>query len=201
MSVLSHLLGIHAPGYRDLRAAARAMHHVLFAHGTAIDALRAEGVKNLGIVTNLEKSEPPTDSDEDMQAADLGDALFNRWFLGGVYKGQYPEVLTTIARAVSCRPTGERDMEVVSRPLDWAGINYYTRGLYKYDPTRPAFPITQVKGTRPKQRSRLGDLPRGPHRPAGARLARIHQAAALRHRERHVRRRRRAPRRPSTTTI
>ena len=31
-----------------------------FAHGTAIDALRAEGVKNLGIVLNLEKSEPAT---------------------------------------------------------------------------------------------------------------------------------------------
>ena len=32
-------------------------------------------------------------------------------------------------------PAGyERDIEVVSRPLDWLGINYYTRGLYKADP-------------------------------------------------------------------
>jgi beta-glucosidase/6-phospho-beta-glucosidase/beta-galactosidase len=54
---LSHFLGVHAPGYRDARAAARAMHHVLLAHGTAIDALRAEGGRNLGIVLNLEKSE------------------------------------------------------------------------------------------------------------------------------------------------
>src|SRR5207342_421382 len=30
---LSHFLGIHAPGTRDIRAAARAMHHVLLAHG------------------------------------------------------------------------------------------------------------------------------------------------------------------------
>jgi beta-glucosidase len=37
-------------------------------------------------------------------------------------------------------------MEVVSRPLDWVGINYYTRGLYKHDATRPLIPITQIKG-------------------------------------------------------
>jgi beta-glucosidase len=29
VAFLSHFLGIHAPGYRDIRAAARAMHHVL----------------------------------------------------------------------------------------------------------------------------------------------------------------------------
>jgi len=96
VSVLSHILGIHAPGYRDMRAGARAMHHVLYAHGMGVDALRAGGVKNVGIVTNLEKSEPASDSEADMKAFDMGDAMFNRWFLGGLYKGQYPEVLTKL---------------------------------------------------------------------------------------------------------
>ncbi len=45
-------------------------------------------------------------------------------------------------------------MEVVSRPLDWVGINYYTRGLYKHDATRPLFPIGQVKG--PLEKNDLG---------------------------------------------
>jgi beta-glucosidase len=148
VSVLSHLLGVHAPGYRDLRAAARAMHHVLLAHGTGIDALRAEGVKNLGIVLNLEKSEPASDSEADRKACDIGDALFNRWFLGGVYKGQYPEVLTNIL-APYLPVDWQKDMEVISRPLDWAGINYYTRGLYAADPDRAALPIRQVKGPLP----------------------------------------------------
>jgi beta-glucosidase len=142
---LSHFLGIHAPGYRDVRAAARAMHHVLLAHGTGIDALRAEGARNLGIVLNLEKAEPLTDSAADQQAASLGDAIFNRWYLGGVFKGQYPEELTAILAPYL--PEGyERDMETVSRPLDWLGINYYTRGLYKADPSRPLIPIGQQKG-------------------------------------------------------
>jgi len=40
---LSHFEGIHAPGLRDIRATARAMHHVLKAHGTATQAMRAMG--------------------------------------------------------------------------------------------------------------------------------------------------------------
>ena len=145
VAFLSHFLGVHAPGYRDKRAAARAMHHVLLAHGTAIDALRAEGARNLGIVLNLEKSEPASPAAEDQLAFDYGDALFNRWYLGGVFKGQYPEILTK-ALADVLPEDYERDMPVVSRPLDWVGINYYTRGLYKFDASRPLFPISQVKG-------------------------------------------------------
>ena len=78
VSVLSHILGIHAPGYRDLRAGARAMHHVLYAHGTGVDALRANGVKNIGIVTNLEKAEAASDSAEDQRALEIGDAHVQR---------------------------------------------------------------------------------------------------------------------------
>ncbi|MDC9823550.1 GH1 family beta-glucosidase [Devosia sp. ZB163] len=149
VAFLSHFLGIHAPGYRDIRAASRAMHHVLLAHGTAIDALRAEGMKNLGIVLNLEKAEPFSESAEDRLAFDYGDALFNRWYLDGVFKGRYPDILTSAL--AQYLPEGfEKDMDVVSRPLDWLGINYYTRGLYKYDASRPAFPVTQVKGDLPK---------------------------------------------------
>ncbi|MGB3027346.1 GH1 family beta-glucosidase [Paradevosia shaoguanensis] len=145
VAFLSHFLGIHAPGYRDVRAAARAMHHVLLAHGTGIDALRAEGAKNLGIVLNLEKSEPASDKPEDLAATNLGDAIFNRWYLGGLFKGQYPEELTSILAPYL--PEGfERDMPIVSRPLDWLGINYYTRGLYRASPSTPIFPIAKAEG-------------------------------------------------------
>ena len=147
VAFLSHFIGAHAPGYRDVRAAARAMHHVLFAHGTAIDALRAEGVKNLGIVLNLEKAEPATQSPEDIAACDIGDAIFNRWYLDGVLKGKYPEALTGNDFFAAHLPAGyENDMAVVSRPLDWLGINYYTRGLYKAAPDQLGFATAQVKG-------------------------------------------------------
>ena len=66
---LSHFLGIHAPGLRDIRAAARAMHHILLAHGLAVERLRAMGQKNLGIVLNFEHVEPASDSPADLAAA------------------------------------------------------------------------------------------------------------------------------------
>lgn len=133
VAYLSHFLGIHAPGYRDFRAAARAMHHVLFAHGTAVGALRANGAKNVGIVTNLQKCEPATDSDADRAATTLFDGIFNRWYLGGLYKGQYPADIVKLFEPYL--PQGfEKDMPTVSAPLDWAGINYYSRSLMKADP-------------------------------------------------------------------
>lgn len=146
---LGHFLGRHAPGYRDVRAAARAMHNVLNAHGTAIAALRAEGASRLGIVLNLEKSEPATDSAEDRRAAELGDGIFNRWYLGGLFKAAYPDdMLAALERYL---PHGWQDqMQTVSAKLDWLGINYYSRALYAADPERPVFPIRTVDGPLPK---------------------------------------------------
>jgi len=43
----------------------------------------------------------------------------------------------------------QKDMPIVNRPLDWAGINYYSRGLYAYnpDPASYSIPIRTVPGT------------------------------------------------------
>lgn len=136
VSFLSHYLGVHAPGYRDLRATARAMHHVLLAHGAAVGALRANGAKNIGIVTNLQKIEPIDEKPEHNAAVDLYDGIFNGWFLGGLYKGQYPAAVLKFLDGHL--PAGfEKDMATVSVPLDWAGINYYSRSLVANDPGSP----------------------------------------------------------------
>src|SRR5690606_33355653 len=73
------------------------------------------------------------------------DAIFNRWYLGGVFKGQYPDARTSLP-APSLPEAFERDREVVSRPLDWPGINYYPRGLSQAAPTRALIGISQEKG-------------------------------------------------------
>ena len=125
---LSHFLGQHAPGLRDIRAAARAMHHVGLAHGCAIQGMRALGLKNLGAVTNHEHVAPVDDSPEAAAAARLYDGIYNRWFLGGFFKGAYPEdVLQGLAPHL---PTGwQDDMGCIAAPVDWLGLNYYTRSL------------------------------------------------------------------------
>jgi beta-glucosidase len=146
VTVLSHFLGIHAPGYRDVRATARAMHHVLLAHGLGITAMRDEGIKDkLGIVVNMEKAEPFSQSPQDIEAAALGDDIFNRFFLDGAVKGTYPERVTKILEPY-LPANWQDDMKVMSPSLDWIGINYYTRSLYKHDDRVPVFPFTQSRG-------------------------------------------------------
>lgn len=153
VAFLSHFLGVHAPGYRDTRATARAMHHVLFAHGTAIQALRAEGAKNLGIVINLQKCEPASESQEDKDATHLFDGIFNRWYLDGVFKGQYPKDILKLFADVLPEGLAD-DMATVAAPLDWVGINYYSRSLMKHNPDSPAFPVSQVEG--PLEKTDIG---------------------------------------------
>lgn len=129
---LSHFLGYHAPGLRDIRAAARAMHHVLFAHGVALEALRADGHKNLGTVLNLQYADPASNSAEDIAAAGREDAIYNRWFLEAIFKGAYPtEALEGLGPYMP--PGWEPDMARISKPMDWLGINYYTRGRVEHD--------------------------------------------------------------------
>lgn len=151
---VGHLAGRHAPGYRDLRACARAMHHVLLAHGTAIDALRAEGTAaQLGIVTVLKDMQAATSSAEDAAATRLEDALFNRWYMDGLFKAQYPEDLVQLL-APYLPERWQDDLAVVARPLDWVGINYYTRQICAADPSVPLWQTRRVDGDR--ERNNLG---------------------------------------------
>ncbi len=128
VSFLSHFLGQHAPGQRDIRAAARSMHHVLLAHGTAIQAMRGLGMNNLGGVFNMEWADPVDDTEEARAAADLFDGYYNRFFVGGVFKKEYPDVV--MPGLGPYLPNGwQDDFDVIGAPIDWCGINYYTRKL------------------------------------------------------------------------
>ncbi|SMX34760.1 GH1 family beta-glucosidase [Actibacterium lipolyticum] len=125
---LSHFLGHHAPGLRDIRATAHAMHHVLLAHGTAIEAMRAQGVKNLGAVCNFEYAAPADDTPEAAKAARLYDGYYNRFFLSGLFKGEYPaDVMEGFAPHMP--KNWQDDFALIGQPLDWVGLNYYTRKL------------------------------------------------------------------------
>ena len=148
VSWLSHFEGHHAPGLRDIRATARAMHHVLLAHGHAIQAMRSLGMSNLGGVFNLEWAEPADDSPQARQAADLYDGIYNRFFLGGVFNKAYPQnVLEGLEPHLP--PGWQDDFDIIGAPVDWCGLNYYTRKLIA--PADTAWPgLTEIPGPLPK---------------------------------------------------
>ncbi len=123
---LSHFLGQHAPGLRDSRATARALHHVLLAHGEATARLRAAGQKNLGIVLNFEAARPASQSTADINATARFNAVMNRMFIEPLTTGRYPAPV--LAGLGAHLPTGwQADMARICQPLDWLGVNYYTR--------------------------------------------------------------------------
>ena len=123
---LSHFEGAHAPGLRDIRATARAMHHVLCAHGTAIVRMRALGMTNLGAVCNFEYANPADDTEASLAAAARYDAIYNRFFMGGIFHKSYPELV--LEGLEPHLPKGwDSDFDLIGAPVDWCGINYYTR--------------------------------------------------------------------------
>ena len=40
----------------------------------------------------------------------------------------------------------EEDLKIIGTPMDWLGINYYTRNLIKFDGTDKTFQLTDVDG-------------------------------------------------------
>ena len=123
---LSHFDGHHAPGLRDIRATARAMHHILVSHGRAVEVMRGLGMGNLGAVCNFEWSSPASNAPEDIAAAARHDAIYNRFFLSGLFHGRYPELV--LDGLEPHLPEGwQDDFPTIQAPLDWLGVNYYTR--------------------------------------------------------------------------
>lgn len=158
---LSHFMGLHAPGLRDIRAAARAMHHVLLAHGRAIEVMRGLGLTNLGAVCNFEHVSPADSTPEAAAAAARYDAIYNRWFLSGMFKGAYPA--EALGGLLPHMPEGwQDDMPTIGASVDWLGLNYYTRKLIGAEPC-PWPGYAEVSGPLPKTEMGWEIYPEGLH--------------------------------------
>ncbi len=131
VSFLGYLMGVHAPGWQDLGLALQVAHNVLLSHGLAVPILRESNPDSrVGITLNLSPAYPASDSEEDQAAARRTDGFSNRWFLDPVYKGAYPEDMWELF-GPSVPRISDGDMEAISAPLDFLGVNYYTRSVVR----------------------------------------------------------------------
>lgn len=131
VSWLSHYLGEHAPGLTNLSSAVKTMHNILLAHGMSLQALRSNGNNKIGIVLNNEYPEAFNDDPKNIQAAKLFDDIYNRWFSDAIFKGSYPELALNILEKYLPKNYNSQ-LKIISHPIDWIGINYYTRSVIKY---------------------------------------------------------------------
>jgi beta-glucosidase len=142
---LGHLTGIHAPGTKNLELALKVSHNLQLAQGKAIQTLRNVNQNfQIGTVIDLNTVHPISDNEKDREAASRLDQFQNRWYIDPIFKGEYPP----LAGKIGLKPNQE-DMELIKQPLDFLGVNYYTRLLAAYDFSDPVMQAKEVQKNTP----------------------------------------------------
>ncbi len=127
-----YLHGVLAPGHRSAYEAARASHNLLRAHAACVAAYRAEGRHQIGLVVNLEPKHAASPGPEDVAATRRADADMNRQYLDPALRGRYPEELRDVfGEAWPGWPPD--DVATLRAPVDFLGVNYYTRSVVRAD--------------------------------------------------------------------
>ncbi|HET92253.1 MAG TPA: beta-glucosidase [Chloroflexi bacterium] len=148
VAILGYFLGEHAPGLQDPVAAFQTGHHLLLSHGYAVEALRGVTDRPLqvGITLNLRPVHPASDTEADRQAARRLDGVLNRIFLDPLLRGRYPaDVQTLLGPVFPVLEPG--DLTRIAVPIDFLGINYYSRTVARHDPD---YPLIQAVQTHPE---------------------------------------------------
>ncbi len=182
VATLGHEEGHHAPGHCDPAEGLQVAHHLLLSHGWATQAIRRETpAAEVGIVLIHCPAHAASNQKADRDAARWFDGFFNRWYLDPVLRGTYPSdaIADRVARGhladAELRFVHTGDMQAISTPLDFLGVNYYSRAIMKADADgRP----TDAKMTAAEERTAMGweVYPRGLHES----LLRIHRDYAPR---------------------
>ena len=141
-----YLHGVHAPGLRRPADVPHVSHNLLRAHGTAVQAFRSDGSGRIGIVINIEPKDPASDAAADRDAAARADAYMNRQYLDALYFGTYPEELRQLFGA-AWPQFPARDFDLIRAPIDFLGINYYTRNVVQHDPDGGLLQVRRVRQT------------------------------------------------------
>jgi len=130
IAMLGYMSGQHAPGQHNPRAMVRAAHTLLLAHGEAVRAIRSASKHpaKIGIALNLAPVYPAHDRDVDRRAAENFDKISNRMFLDPILRGSYPPKLWGHFGPFH-PPIRDGDMEKIAEPIDFLGVNYYTRNV------------------------------------------------------------------------
>lgn len=137
-SIIGYMWGHHAPGMRDKYAAMKSAHHALLSHGSAVQAFRQTGPKEgqIGITLNLSPAHPASQKEEDLLAARNQNAFSNGMFLDPLAgRGYPPELSQYLGEAIPSITPEEQSL--IAQPIDFLGVNYYSRSIVQYDPDHP----------------------------------------------------------------
>jgi len=122
---LGYAAGIHAPGEKNAAASLEVFYRLMVASGHGIQALRAAGAKNPGLVLNL--TTIIAEDDGVAEQAQLIDGLQNRMFLDLLAgRGLPDDVVKGTSSITDWAFVTPQGLDMAAEPLEWLGINYYT---------------------------------------------------------------------------
>ncbi|MBW9322858.1 glycoside hydrolase family 1 protein [Enterococcus casseliflavus] len=154
-----YLYQFHYPNEINMKQAVQVGFHETLASAKAIKVYHEMNLGGeIGIILNLTPSYPRDENDpEDVKAAQIADAFFNRSFLDPAVKGTFPEELVTIVKELDMVPAMEADdlQTIRENTIDLLGINYYQpRRIMKKES-----PIDQAKSPMPDDYFDNYDMP------------------------------------------
>jgi beta-glucosidase len=122
-----YMIGHHAPGLHEYEAGGQVAHHLLLSHGLALQAIRAasKAQAQVGITLNLHPVYPASQHEADLAEAEQARARFYHWFMDPIFLGTYPTAALQ-AYGIAAPRIEEGDMDLISAPLDFLGVNYYS---------------------------------------------------------------------------
>lgn len=135
--------GGKAPGIRDFHTAIAVTHNLLLSHGKAVKIFRQMGLQGqIGITLDLQPSVPAIDTLENRNATDLDNDAHHAWFADPIFTGKYPENVIELYKRKGVRlpEIQDGDMEIISTPIDYLGLNYYNVYKKVYDPSQSSWP-------------------------------------------------------------
>lgn len=130
IAFLGYGVGEHAPGLADMSLVPTVGHHLLLSHGLALPRLRSHVANaQLGITMNFTPAYAADDQPATRAAVERA-TRGNRWFADPLFKGAYPEGFFADL-GVAPPSIEDGDMELISAPIDFLGVNNYSRALYQ----------------------------------------------------------------------
>lgn len=138
VATLGYEVAQFAPGKKDRALAMQVSHHLMMAHGAAVKAMRAVCKTPLGVVLNHTPAFAAEVLESDRKAVRIDDGLNVRWYMDPIFRGQYPaDILEHLGADAPVVET--HDLAFIHQPLDFLGINFYTRSFISTQtPPKPA---------------------------------------------------------------
>jgi len=152
---LGYRIAQFAPGMKlPAGPANQVRHHAILAHGLAVQAIRATtpAGTQVGLAENTNVYVPVMETQEHIEAARKATRLGNACFLTAVMEGKYMDAY--LEREGANAPKVEPDdMNIISSPVDFVGLNIYTPSFVRADSSPQGFAQVPFPASQPHMAS------------------------------------------------